>query len=409
MTRSTHLLPELPSHWTVTPVRYAAECLDGRRVPLNVEERSQRRGEFPYWGANGVVDHIDDYLFDEPLVLLGEDGAPFFDKAKNVAFPVDGKIWVNNHIHVLRIGRNFEPRFVAYCLNAADYGPWVEGSTRDKLTQEKMGSIPLPTPPLDEQSTIADCLDEETSRLRALITAKERLLALLAEKRRALVTQAVTRGLNPEAPFHDTGVEWICEAPAHWVRRRIGRMFRQTKRLGFGDLTLLSVYREYGVIERSSRDDNANQIPDDLEKYQLVERGDLVINKMKAWQGSLGISECRGITSPDYVVFSPLHAEEPKYLHYLLRNALLTTTYLSMSNGIRTNQWRLEPDRFAMLELLLPPLPEQREIVAHIEWELEQIDALRSVTERSIALLRERCAALIAAAVTGAMLFRVAT
>ena len=114
---ANHLLPSLPTHWHVTPIRYSSKCLDGKRVPLNVEERSMRRGDYPYWGANGIVDTVDDYIFDEPLVLLGEDGAPFFDKTKPVAFFVSGKIWVNNHIHVLRLAPGFDPRFVAYCLN----------------------------------------------------------------------------------------------------------------------------------------------------------------------------------------------------------------------------------------------------------------------------------------------------
>ncbi len=399
--RVTHLLPKLPPAWRATPVRYATTCLDGRRVPLNGDERGRRQGEFPYWGANGVVDAIDAFIFDEPLVLLGEDGAPFFDKGKSVAFFVTGRIWVNNHIHVLRTEPGFEPRFVAYALNATDYTPWIEGSTRDKLTQDKMGSILLPTPPLAEQQSIANFLDKESTQIDGLLATKQRLLDLLAEKRKAIIATAVTRGLDPKARMAPTGVEWMPGAPAHWRPSRIGRLFRQSKVLGFPDLTVLSVYREYGVIARSSRDDNANVLPDDLTKYQLVEAGDLVVNKMKAWQGSLGISELRGITSPDYVVFRPTHSELPAYLHFMLRTPQLTTVYLSNSNGIRINQWRIEPDRFLNVPVLLPSMAEQHAIVEHITCETAKLDAVRAATERTIALLKERRSALIAAAVTG--------
>lgn len=399
--RGTHLLPKLPPAWRATPVRYATTCLDGRRVPLNGDERGRRQGEFPYWGANGVVDAIDAFIFDEPLVLLGEDGAPFFDKSKSVAFFVTGRIWVNNHIHVLRTEPGFAPRFVAYALNATDYTPWIEGSTRDKLTQDKMGSILLPTPPLAEQQSIANFLDKESTRIDGLLAAKQRLLDLLAEKRKAIIATAVTRGLDPEARMAPTGIEWIPEAPSHWRLSRIGRLFRQSKTLGCPELAVLSVYREYGVIERSSRDDNANVLPDDLAKYQLVEADDLVVNKMKAWQGSLGVSGLRGITSPDYVVFRPAHSEFSAYLHFLLRNPRLVPVYLSNSNGIRTNQWRIEPERFLNIPVLLPPLAEQRAIVAHIARETAKLDAVRAATERTIALLKERRSALIAAAVTG--------
>jgi type I restriction enzyme S subunit len=271
----------------------------------------------------------------------------------------------------------------------------------ENLGAEVVGAMPIPFLEVATQRAIADHLDRETARLDALVAAKERVLGLLAEKRRALITRAVTRGLVKSVPLKDTGSEWLPQVPRHWTPAKISRLFRQTKRLGFPDLPALSVYRDYGVIERSSRDDNANRVPDDLEKYQLVEIGDLVINKMKAWQGSLGIADLRGITSPDYVVFYPLHREHPRFLHFLLRNHRLTTVYLSMSNGIRTNQWRLEPDRFGNLGVFLPPLREQHAIVAHIEVESAKLDALHLATERTIALLKERRAALIAAAVTG--------
>jgi type I restriction enzyme S subunit len=228
-----------------------------------------------------------------------------------------------------------------------------------------------------------------------------RLLDLLAEKRKAIIATAVTRGIDPEARMAPTGIEWIPEAPSHWRLSRIGRLFRQSKTLGCPELAVLSVYREYGVIERSSRDDNANVLPDDLAKYQLVEADDLVVNKMKAWQGSLGVSGLRGITSPDYVVFRPAHSEFSAYLHFLLRNPRLVPVYLSNSNGIRTNQWRIEPERFLNIPVLLPPLAEQRAIVAHIARETAKLDAVRAATERTIALLKERRSALIAAAVTG--------
>ena len=193
------LAPIFPEGWRTIQLRYVSTCLDGRRVPLNIEQRSRRQGEYPYWGANGVVDSIDEYLFDEPLVLIGEDGAPFFDSTRQVAFFVTGKIWVNNHIHVLRIGRNFDPRFVTYCLNATNYGPHIEGSTRDKLTQEKMGSIRLPSPPLPQQRAIADYLDRETARLDTLVVTKKRSIALLKERRAALIAAAVTGQIDVES------------------------------------------------------------------------------------------------------------------------------------------------------------------------------------------------------------------
>jgi type I restriction enzyme, S subunit len=298
-----------------------------------------------------------------------------------------------------------DPRFLTYQLNAEPVrSSTVSRATTTTMTtisQDHLADIRVWCPPLELQRRIADYLDAEVSRIDALTGGKQRVLDLLAEKRKAIIATAVTRGLAPKVKLRDSGVPWLGEIPAHWRSTRVGRLFRQSKILDYPDLTVLSVYREFGVIERASRDDNSNRVPDDLSKYQLVEVGDLVVNKMKAWQGSLGISDFRGITSPDYVVFRPIHSEEPRFLHSMLRMPQLTTVYLSISNGIRINQWRIEPERFANVEVFLPPLDEQRAIVEHIARESAKLDSVRAATERTIALLKERRSALIAAAVTG--------
>jgi type I restriction enzyme S subunit len=307
-----------------------------------------------------------------------------------VVRPIEGRLRAGFCKYALR-----EPHFLAEVERRS------VGVSYPAINSSDLAAIPIPAPPDDRQLRVEKFLDRETARLDSLVAAKQRVLNLLAEKRKAIIATAVARGLDPEVRMTPTGVEWIPDAPSHWRPSRIGRLFRQSKLLGFPDLTVLSVYREYGVIERSSRDDNANVVPDDLTKYQLVGAGDLVVNKMKAWQGSLGISELRGITSPDYVVFRPTHSEMPSYLHLMLRTPQLTTVYLSNSNGIRINQWRIEPERFLNIPVLLPPTAEQRVIVEHIAHETAKLDGMRAATERTIALLRERRAALIAAAVTG--------
>ncbi len=297
--------------------------------------------------------------------------------------------------------RDFARWFLLSDLFAKQVAVLQAGSAIQHFGPSHLGVMFCPVPSPTQQRAIARFLDEEVGAIDAAISAKRRVLDLLAEKRKAVIATAVTRGLDPKVKLRDSGVPWLGEIPAHWRSTRVGRLFRQSKILDYPDLTVLSVYREFGVIERASRDDNANRVPDDLNKYQLVEVGDLVINKMKAWQGSLGVSDFRGITSPDYVVFRPAHAEEPQFLHSMLRMPQLTTVYLSISNGIRINQWRIEPERFANVEVFLPTLDEQRDIVEHIARETAKLDAVRAATERTIALLKERRSALIAAAVTG--------
>ncbi|WP_426785406.1 restriction endonuclease subunit S [Rahnella variigena] len=204
--------------------------------------------------------------------------------------------------------------------------------------------------------------------------------------------------------YKDSGVEWLGEIPGNWGYISISRMFTRIKRTGHIERELLSVYRDYGVIPKSSRDDNNNMPSEDLSPYQLVEINDLVMNKMKAWQGSIAISECEGIVSPAYFVYSPKlifnDLALPKYIHYLLRNSIYITQYLSRSKGIRVNQWDLDPDEFKSIDVLLPTKEEQFQIATFLDHETAKIDTLIDKQQQLIELLKEKRQAVISHAVT---------
>lgn len=206
------------------------------------------------------------------------------------------------------------------------------------------------------------------------------------------------------AEYKDSGVEWLGEIPRDWNTIQVGRLYTRNKRTGFVDKELLSVYRDYGVIPKSSRDDNNNKPSDDLSPYQLVKPDDLVMNKMKAWQGSIAISEYEGIVSPAYFVYEPnsklFDLAFPRYVHYLLRNPIYITQYLSRSKGIRVNQWDLDPDEFRKIELLLPSKDEQSKIFEFLDFETAQIDTLIKKQQILIQLLKEKRQAVISHAVT---------
>ncbi len=204
--------------------------------------------------------------------------------------------------------------------------------------------------------------------------------------------------------YKDSGVEWLGAVPSHWKTIAISRLFARIKRTGYTEKELLSVYRDYGVIPKSSRDDNNNKPSEDLSPYQLVEPNDLVMNKMKAWQGSIAISECEGIVSPAYFVYQPnkflFEQAHSKYVHYLLRNPIYVTQYLSRSKGIRVNQWDLDPDEFRNIELLLPSKCEQKNIYSFLDHETVKIDNLIEKQQQLIELLKEKRQAVISHAVT---------
>jgi type I restriction enzyme S subunit len=200
--------------------------------------------------------------------------------------------------------------------------------------------------------------------------------------------------------YKPSGVEWLGDVPEHWQQKPIWSLFKRIKRTNFPTERLLSVYRDYGVIPKDSRDDNHNRASEDLTPYQLVCANDLVINKMKAWQGSIAISELRGIVSPAYYIYQPKAEYHSKYIHFLIRSAYYIQSYKNYSKGIRVNQWDLESEAFTHIDLLLPSLDEQQKIVAFLDTETTRIDNLIAKQEKLIELLEEQRKSIISHAVT---------
>lgn len=200
--------------------------------------------------------------------------------------------------------------------------------------------------------------------------------------------------------YKDTGTPWLGAIPNHWDIKPLWSMFKRQKRTGHQSERLLSVYRDYGVIPKDSRDDNANKASEDLSTYQLVKPGDLTINKMKAWQGSVAISSIQGIVSPAYFIFTPSHHALPKYLHYLFRCTRYIAGYLAISKGVRVGQWDMDPDHHSRMPVVLPPRKEQEEIADFLDRETARIDSLIEKKTRFIELLKEKRQAVITNAVT---------
>lgn len=201
--------------------------------------------------------------------------------------------------------------------------------------------------------------------------------------------------------MRDSGIEWVGAIPNHWRVSKIKQIVRWKSVKGQPDLPVLSLYRDYGVIPKDSRDDNHNATSLDTSGYKVVEHGDLVINKMKAWQGSLAVSEYNGIVSPAYHICK-ITSENicKKYLHYLLRDASYLPEYMRLSTGLRVGQWDLSFDDFKNIPFLVPPLAEQERIAAFLDAECAEIDAVLEKTRASIEEYKKLKQAVITQAVT---------
>jgi type I restriction enzyme S subunit len=184
-------LGKIPAHWEVKRLKCLFKNLDHRRIPLSAEERSYMEKKYPYYGASGMIDSVENFIFDEPLILVAEDGANLLSRSTPLAFIAEGKYWVNNHAHILK-PLSGPLSFWEGVLRTYDYTPLITGAAQPKLTAENLGSIPLPVPAENECCAIAAFLDRETARIDALIEEVEKSIDLLREYRTALISAAVT-------------------------------------------------------------------------------------------------------------------------------------------------------------------------------------------------------------------------
>lgn len=181
----------VPKSWEIKNLRYAFEFLNNRRIPLSALERENRKGEYPYYGASGIIDYVDDYLFNEDLILIGEDGANLLSKSTPLAFVAKGKYWVNNHAHILR-PKIHGLRYWAELLSLIDYTIYITGAAQPKLSRENLGSVKVVIPPLIEINNIINYIETESSKIDNAISLQEQEIEKLKELKATLIDSAVT-------------------------------------------------------------------------------------------------------------------------------------------------------------------------------------------------------------------------
>jgi type I restriction enzyme S subunit len=182
---------------------------------------------------------------------------------------------------------------------------------------------------------------------------------------------------------------------------RLRYLLRPREIINRTSLQVLSVYRDYGIIPKNSRSDNFNKTPEDITRYQEVREGDLVVNKMKAWQGSVGISDYHGIVSPDYLVCSVDQSVDSRFMHHLLRSTRLAAEFGARSKGIRPAQWRLYWEDLAEIPITLPSIDEQRRIADFLDAETARIDRIITIRQKHSELSAQRFTQIVDGVVAG--------
>lgn len=203
-----------------------------------------------------------------------------------------------------------------------------------------------------------------------------------------------------ERRYKDSGIEWIGKIPETWEVLQIRRFMRNRSERNQPDAMVLSLYRDLGIVPKASRDDNHNVTSEDTASYKVVSRGNFVINKMKAWQGSMAVSDYDGIVSPAYYVCTFTRDVYKKYIHYLLRDASYKPEYMRLSTGMRIGQWDLNIDDFLKIKAILPPLSEQQRIADYLDEKCGEIDSLIGLQEQMVEKLKAYKQSVISEVVT---------
>jgi type I restriction enzyme S subunit len=382
--------------WTLTSVKHLAVFQSGASID---SENIKEEGPYAVYGGNGMRGYAENFTHKGEYVLVGRQGA----LCGNVNY-ADGIFWASEHALVGHPRRPFNLRWFGELLRTANLGQYSTAAAQPGIAASVVNNLRIPVPSIEVQEAIARFIDREANRIDDLIVEKNSFLTLLREKRVAEISRAVTKGINPDAPMKSSEVDWLGDVPAHWDTVRLGVIFKEAERKGDPTHPVLSVSIHDGVSDEEIADEDRLRkvaLSVDRSVYQGVMPGDLVYNMMRAWQGGFGAVTTEGLVSPAYVVARPLSDARTKFIELQLRTPQAVEEMRRYSKGIADFRMRLYWEHFRNVRVALPSPEEQDAILANIDRETTRIDGLIHETEHSIALLKEKRAALITATVTG--------
>lgn len=359
---------------------------------------------------NVLPEQANEKLLSEGDLLLEKSGG-------GEKMPVGRVVLVNspqravcsNFIQALSVNKKQSARFVLYLFHSI-YSNRINTlffnqttgiqnlKTAHYLAQE------IFLPPYSEQEAIAAYLDKECEKIGRKIELLERKADAYSRLRRSLINRAVTRGLDPNVSLKPSGDKWIGDIPQHWELKQLRDYITliSPDKKEDDNYQLLSVTRDKGVIIRGERgeDGNNNRIPEDLSNYKIVHKNQFVVNKMKAWMGSYGVSNFDGIVSPAYYICSVNNIHEP-FFSLAIRCKMYTNFFWKYSKGIRVDQWDMSPLALKEIPFVTPPTDEQKKIAAYLDEKCAKIDAILEKINTEVERLKELKRSLINEVVTG--------
>jgi type I restriction enzyme S subunit len=366
--------------WETKTLDQISINLDSRRVPITKDVR--KAGDFPYYGASGIVDYVADYIFDEDTLLISEDGANLLARATPIAFPASGKYWVNNHAHIVKFDNMTSQRFVEFYLESIPLDGYVTGAAQPKLTQRALNSIPIPFPSLPEQQRIVGVLDEAFDGIDTAKANAEKNL----QNARALFESHL------QSVFTQREKGWKKTTLGAEIDLLAGFAFKSAQYTSAGkDVRLL---RGDNIIQGCLRWDDVKKWPandtETYERYQLRE-GDVVLAMDRPWvKGGLKHATISTGDLPCLLVQRTARLRggknlDNRFLMCLIGSGAFTSHILGVQTGIGVPH--ISGQQIKDFEFDRPPVVEQRRIADNIESLRGEAQRLESLYEHKLAAL----------------------
>ena len=317
--------------------------------------------------------------------------------------PYNGSVSLINIVMMPR--KEMIPTYYEWLFHTTQFGDenyrWGHGIVDDLWTTgwQEMKKITIPMPPLDEQKRIADYLDAKCAEIDVLTADIQTQIDTLEQYKRSVITEAVTKGLEPDVEMKDSGIQWIGSMPAHWNCIRGKYILKYIQKPVRDDDGVITCFRDGEVTLRSNRREDGFTMADKEIGYQGIDVGDLVVHGMDGFAGAIGISDSRGKASP---VLNVLDTEQSKrYIMYFLRSMAYSDVFLALATGIRVRSCDLRWNKLSELFYPVPPLEEQEAIVDYIDSVLRRTDEVIAAKREQLSTLEAYKKSLIYEYVTG--------
>lgn len=325
-------------------------------------------------------------------------------KTSRVGIVGEKGIMSSAYIRVFSQNKYFYPKYFYYFyfnLYLQGIFNFIGMGVRSTMNSKDLLELQVIIPPYKTQQKIADFLDEKTAKIDQIIAKKQKLIELLKEKRISIITQAVTKGLDPKAKMKPSGVEWIGDIPEGWKTKKARFIFKEMKRDPKDDDEIITAFRDGTVTLRKNRREEGFTNALKEIGYQRILKGDLVIHAMDAFAGAIGVSDSTGKGSPVYSACTLLFPAEIKYFGSLIRSIALSGYISSISRGIRVRSTDFRFVQFKNIELVIPSITEQKQIINFIDRNTMIINKLVKTTEVQLEKFKEYRSSLIYNSVTG--------